>query len=187
MNIDKKIKKMNVDRNLGNSIFSINVSPLYTKEVYDDPVLYEKMNHIFSYCKLHISIICTNSKYSNILKYYAENYSTIDELLFFVIETKIINQKTYDLFLDTKNKEFKSSIELLRKSPLRSLFKSEYYSKSLLDSDIFCLRIISENALSKEDTKIMKNINKYVYALRAKTIFFKEFDNNIKTYEYTFV
>lgn len=170
---------MNIDKKLGSAVFVITVFPIFTREVNMDPILYEKMRNIFSHCELHIPIICTNSKYSNVLKHYAEDYSTINELLFFVKETKI-NHETCDLFLNTNNEGFEKSVKLLRNSPLRLLFNSEYDDKILFDDSKFYLR------LNKKYEEMINDINKYLYAFQAKAIFFKEL-NGRKTFDYYFV
>lgn len=179
---------------LANSNLALTVRPIFDDSVYlpeNEPIL-KKLEKIFEYKRLHITICCTFVEQANILEKFASNIASSDIVTFDVNDIIVKNdtdeknepvannnedkQNTINsciLFLKINNKFVDDITNHIREPSLRGLQKSEYRNQQKYpakDNYHLLLRV------EEEDMECLK----YIKQIEAVTIFLKEFGRGKK-------
>lgn len=171
---------------LADSNFALTVEPIYNENVYlpENKHILKKLEKIFTYEKLHITLCCTFINDKNILNELASDIVSSGEIIFDIVSMDIKNKKNIDddvrsctVWLSNKNKRADDITDHIRESCLRGLQKSEYRKQ---------LKYPSKNnhlLLKIEDDAI--ECLQYIKQIKGKTVFLKEFGHGKnKAFEY---
>ena len=172
---------------MADSSLAFTIKPIFDEYVYKpkNGHILKKLNKIFNYEKLHVTICCTfiNDKYA--LNKLAECIVSSGRIVFDVNPVLAKNKKSTSsstrscmIQLAINNEQVGDTINHIRESSLRGLQKSEYKKQ---------LKYPTNNNYHmslKIDENTIKYIQ-YIKQIEAKTIFLKEFGyGKNKTFEY---
>lgn len=181
-------KKMIYSKNdLADSNLAFTVKPIYDECVYlpENECILNKLEKIFRYEKLHVTLCCTFIDDKNILEELASDIVSFGEIIFDITSIDLKNKKNVDddvrscmIWLSNRNEHVDDITNHIRDSCLRGLQKSEYRRQ---------LKFPSKNnhhlLLKIEDDAV--ECLQYIKQIEGRTVFLKELGHGkIKAFEY---